>query len=356
MNIGLLLALGDSFEAMSKTGQDIQFKNIYLKSYSKNFKKVFIFSYSKEIPVGLPGNVIVLPNKYNIHRYIYAFILPIIYRRQIKNISVFRAYHLSGTAPAIIMKILYGKNFVFNYAYNYKKFAIIEKKPLQYLFNFIIEPLAYLFTKKIFVANEKYLKISRKALFLPNGVNIFMFKPKKINKQKNIKKILSVGRLEHQKNYSLLLKSLNGINVNLTIVGTGPQKDNLLKEARENNININIINSVPYNKLPAIYNASDIFILSSKIEGHPKVLLEAMASGLPVICTKVEGAREIIKNGLNGLLVENNSQSIRRQIINLISNLRLRKILSVSARRTIVENFDLKKLLIIEINTIKHLI
>ena len=53
MNIGIILALGDSFKNMAKSGQDVLFKKFYLNYFAKNFSKVYIFSYSNEKSYGL---------------------------------------------------------------------------------------------------------------------------------------------------------------------------------------------------------------------------------------------------------------------------------------------------------------
>ena len=76
MTLGIILSIGDSFQNLSRSGQDKRFIRYYLKPYSTNFRKIYIFSYENENPKRLPKNIIVVPNKYRLHRYIYAFAMP----------------------------------------------------------------------------------------------------------------------------------------------------------------------------------------------------------------------------------------------------------------------------------------
>lgn len=343
-----MLALGDSFESMAKTGQDVQFKKVYLKGYSKHFDKVIVFSYGTLIPEGLPKNVEVLPNAKKVHRYLYAFLIPFIYKHKLREASVLRAYHQSGTIPAILTHILYRKNFIFNHAFNYKNFALIEHKYLQYLLFYIVDPMAFFFAKKIFVANLKYISKSKKTIFLPNGVDTDLFRLKNNFSIGKPARIITVGRLEPQKNHLMLVQALAGLEVELTIIGNGKLKSILEKEAKKHKVRLVIVHRLEYDKLPKKLQAADIFVLSSTLEGHPKALLDAMACGLAVVGTNVEGTKEIIKHNQNGLLCELNPTSMRHEVIKLIGSAKLRKKLGLAARRTVEQNYSLDKLLITE--------
>lgn len=354
MTLGIFLAMGDSFKNMAKTGQDIQFKKFYLARFSQEFSQIYIFSYEGEKVQNLPSNIRIIPNKYALHRYLYGLVLPFLNLAYIKKCDVFRSYHLSGTIPAIITKLFFLKPFVFNYAYNYSQFAKIENKKLLSLLIRLFEPLALIFASKIFAANKNILKkfISPKAVYLPNGVDTNFFKPatRAANKKPLI---LSVGRLEKQKNFELLIYALLRINANLLIVGKGSLKSKLLSLSFKLGVNLKIIERINYFKMPKIYNQADIFILPSIAEGHPKVLLEAMACALPSIGSKIPGILDIIKNNKNGLLVNPNQDEIARSIERLIKDNNLRQKLSKAARRFVESHYDLKKLLSLEINIIK---
>lgn len=356
MTLGIFLALGDSFENMSKTGQDIRYKKFYLKIFSKKFSKVYIFSYANEKVTGLPHNVEVIPNRYNVHRYLYGPLLPFLNFTKILKCDVIRCYHLSGTVPAQFARIFFFKPYVFNFAFDYRGFAKIEKKNIQVVLFRLVQPPATFLASKIFAATRQiYSKLkSAKTAYLPNGVDTDFFKPskRKIDSKKML--VLAVGRLETQKNYFNLIKALSGINAKLLIIGTGSLKGQLQNLAKEKAVDLEIIDNVPNTQMPPIYRKADIFILPSLIEGHPKVLLEAMASGLPVIGANVEGIREIIKNHQNGLLCDTEPQSIREPLKKLMKHRKLRDQIAKEARLSIQQNFELEKLLLKEISHIKN--
>lgn len=356
MTLGIMLASGDSFKNLENAGQDSLFKNFYIKEFSKNFKKVLIFSYANEKVKDLPENVILVPNKYSIHRYFYGILMPFLNYKEINECDVLRAYHLFGTLPAIISNIIFGKKYVFNYAYDYVKFAQIDKKTIQVYILRLLKQLATLTQSKIFIAN-KVLMSNIKAkhkVFLPNGVDTKTFNNSSISKNKVIK-ILSVGRLEKQKNYNLLIDALYGLNAQLVIVGSGVLKKDLVKQANKKHISLNIIDTIPHNKIKKYYQRTDIFALPSIIEGSPKVLLEAMASERAVIGSDVEGINEVIVNGQNGILVKPNTKSLRKGLKKLILNGSLRKRLATNARKTILNNYDLSFLIKREVSELKTL-
>lgn len=353
MTLGIFLALGDSFGDMAKTGQDDRFKKFYLSRFSKNFTKIYIFSYANEKVNNLPQNVELIPNKYSIHRYIYGITLPFINIKYVLKCNVFRAYHLPGTIPAIISKIIFLKPFSFNWAYDYLEFAKIENKKIQEIFFKLLAPIAIFTASKIFAANKTILKQlpKYKTVYLPNGVDTDFFKPSAKKNKNKLPIILSVGRLEKQKNFENLISSLEGINAQLIIIGSGSLKLSLINLAKLKKVNLKIINKVPNTQMPKFYNSADIFALASIIEGSPKSLLEAMSCGLAVIATKIQGNQDIIKNNKNGLLTY--STDFSKKIVNLISNRGLCFKLGKFAREEIKSNYNLSNLIKKEIKTIR---
>lgn len=353
MNLGIFLALGDSFQDMERSGRASQFKQFYLKPFSKSFDKIYIFSYANEKVEGLPKNIKLIPNKYNLHRFLYGTLMPFLTFHQIKSIDVIRAYHLHGTLPAIITKIFFNKPFVFNWAYDYRSFAQIEKRYLQLILIFLVEPLAKIFASKIFIANHLRIE-GAKNIYLPNGVDTNFFRP--VTKIKNGKPvILSVGRLEKQKHYENLIYAASGVNARLVLVGRGRLRDRLINLAKKQKVDLEIIERVQNSKMPQIYSRADIFVLPSIIEGSPKALLEAMSCELPVIGTKVEGIENIIQDGVNGLLTGTGAKSIKTALQKYLKNSQLRIKLAQKAREFVLTNHDLKTLMRTEISTLKEM-
>jgi len=91
--------------------------------------------------------------------------------------------------------------------------------------------------------------------------------------------------------------------VYFVLVGDGPLHDAVVKKAQENNIEKQFIMTGLRRDIPELMNCFDIFVLPSLWEGLPRVIPQAMASGVPVIATKIDGSAEIIQSELNGVLV-----------------------------------------------------
>jgi len=94
-----------------------------------------------------------------------------------------------------------------------------------------------------------------------------------------------------------------------------------------------------------MYAAADIFVLPSMAEGDPLVTLEAMASGLPVIATRVGGIPNQVRDDWNGFLVDpGNEEQLAERIAYLLENPEERKRMALNSRRRAEEEFDWKKI------------
>lgn len=175
---------------------------------------------------------------------------------------------------------------------------------------------------------------ANKITVIYNAVDETMFTPRskslcrqKLGLPQNSKIILFVGNLIPRKGVEYLIRALPIIltkipNVLLVVIGDGPQRNELEHLAKELNLEQNIVftGRISTEKLCLYYGAADIFVLPSLHEGHPMVLLEAMASGLPVVATKVSGNMETVIHGKNGYLVEpKNAHQLANAIIKILS-------------------------------------
>lgn len=138
-------------------------------------------------------------------------------------------------------------------------------------------------------------------------VNPLSFYPEYISKNKE-KVFLNVGRLTKQKGQDMLIEAWNKSNTNgwkLRIVGDGELKEIYTKMIKELNMENSIEILKPTKDILNYYMSSSVFILSSRWEGLPMVLLEAMSCGLPCISFDCEtGPSQLIKDNYNGYLVE----------------------------------------------------
>lgn len=164
-----------------------------------------------------------------------------------------------------------------------------------------------------FVALSSYaLEQSKKrnpfveSVYIPNGVDLKMFKPNSVKSKKEMKTVLSVGAFTEQKRHELVIMAISKTkNLKLIIVGGGGDLKNKLRDLGLKMLGekrFEIIET-DHKSMPDIYNMADVFTLASKPhESFGIVLVEAMASGLPIVATNDPIRREIV--GDAGLFVD----------------------------------------------------
>jgi glycosyltransferase involved in cell wall biosynthesis len=168
------------------------------------------------------------------------------------------------------------------------------------------------------IANSQGLRdIARNVLpgagvsVIPNGVDMDRFTPTGPRPDGGPFRVLCVGRLEPYKGLSDLLEAVGASpdpvarQVHLDIVGDGTLRHALPDEARGLGLMDRVCfhGNLPPEAMPAAYRKAHLFVLPSYVEGMPNVILEAMASGLPVIATRIPGSEELVEDGVTGLLV-----------------------------------------------------
>ena len=136
--------------------------------------------------------------------------------------------------------------------------------------------------------------------------------------------LISVGRLDKNKNHIFLVQAFNNlknkIKYNLIILGSGNENQNLLNKIYEYKLN-NYIKIINYKDNPYPYmSISNFFILPSKIEGYPNVLLEAAVLGKLIISNNISGPREIIEKDKRGYIFNTYNYSKLFNILNKIKN------------------------------------
>jgi glycosyltransferase involved in cell wall biosynthesis len=161
--------------------------------------------------------------------------------------------------------------------------------------------------------------------------------------------------LEQQKNPLALLDAIKGLDVELVVVGNGSLRGQLQAEAERNKLAVQFLGNVPHKQLPEILNSTNVFILPSYYEGHPKTLIEAMACGLPVIGTNVLGIRELIDHGENGYLCGTTPEEIREAIKDVLSDSGARVLMGRKAREFVLEHFSLDNIVAKELALIEEL-
>jgi len=147
---------------------------------------------------------------------------------------------------------------------------------------------------------------SEKVLVIPYGVNTNNF-PAKLDYDQNTRplKILFVGQMVQRKGLSYLfqaLKSFENKNFELTIVGRGRFDEKLLDKYRPF-VEFNVVKSLTHQALIDCFHNHDVMVLPSLIEGFGHVILEAMSSGLPVICTTNTAGPDLFLSHNEGFII-----------------------------------------------------
>jgi 1,2-diacylglycerol 3-alpha-glucosyltransferase len=152
---------------------------------------------------------------------------------------------------------------------------------------------------------------------ISNGVNLGRYNPEKlpgedITEQYHLPahpRILSVGRLMKDKRLDLLIQAMRVVcdthEAHLMIIGRGSERANLKKLIKKLNLEpyIHLLGYVPEQDLPALYRASDLFVIPSMVEVQSIPALQAAATGLPIVAANSAALPELVLQGENGFLV-----------------------------------------------------
>jgi glycosyltransferase involved in cell wall biosynthesis len=205
---------------------------------------------------------------------------------------------------------------------------------------------------------ELYGIEEKKIHVIYNGVDVNRFKPRpnrvglrrKFGLEEDKKIVLFVGRLYHRKGLEILLRSIPPIiqdfgDIKFAISGTGfKKKEQSLRDlAKQLDIEdyVTFLGYVPDLKLPDLYSASDIFVLPAIYENFPFAILEAQATGLPVISTKVGGIPEFLEDNENGFLIDpGDSAQLTQRLLTLLQDPKRAEEMGKRGRSLIEEKFD----------------
>ena len=217
--------------------------------------------------------------------------------------------------------------------------------------------------------------IDRDIFLIPNGIDTECFKPMERNAglaealglgegekkeersgnwkvESGLPVIGFVGELREKKGLSALLSAYAQIckkgTVSLLIVGEirdGEDKK-LFDDFRSANpqLPITVTSHIPHTDLPAYYSLMDVFVHPSLRDGMPNAVLEAMACGKTVIATPVGGVKDVIEDGVNGLLVNvNDAEELAEKMTEALSLPEKRESIGRAARSAVVSQFTLEK-------------
>lgn len=202
-----------------------------------------------------------------------------------------------------------------------------------------------------FVAEELSIPVDRISVIC-NGVDTDRFSPRETQEKINDPIVVgTVGNLTPVKNQGVLIRACSrllndGLKVELRIAGEGPQREELTKLATCLGILNNVHLLGHLDDVPGFLRQLDIFALPSFSEANPNALLEAMASGLSCVGSRVGGIEELLDGGRVGRLTEiNNDLDLAGAISELVRNPSLRSELGKAARDHICRNYSMKQMI-----------
>lgn len=370
-NLAFFFDLGGSLKTWDDFGMLTREIAIY-NLLAEKFGKIYFLTYGDKTEFEyknlLAKNIIVLPKKIslpntNFFNLVYEFLISFCYFGKIKNCRFYKTNQNFGSIAPAISKILHPKSkLIVRSGYIASLNAELYNSPWYIkLYLRAAENLSYRFCDKALIPTKqnydilvkKYPVLKKKLSEMNNFIDTDLFRTKDIEKKYDI---IYVARLDKDKNHILLLEATNNLDLRILFVGQGPEKENLEKFVKENDLDVEFVSRVPNNDLPEYYNKSRMCVFPSLHEGNPKTLLEAMSCQLPVIGLDVLGVQNIIRHQENGWLSKPDVKELQAAIQALLHDPELCERMGKAARAYIEENFSLKKLILKEIDVYEELI
>jgi len=373
MKLGLFFTLGVSLELWHNLGLLDREKLIYERLLDQEVvDRIYWFTYGvndKRFENLLPRGILVVPMPAffagRIGSLLYSFLAPLFLRRFLRDTDVIKTNQMRGSWAGVAASILYRKPLIVRTGFTWSLFARRTTTLLS------LDRLAVFFERAAYGAADIAVVASRrdeayvtatyrlppeKLRVIGNYVDVSVFKPDP-SAVRHDDRMVFVGRLAPQKNLGNLIRALGGLPYGLDIYGHDDSlKGGLQALAEQVGARVTFHPAVPNRKLGAVLNSYSLFVLPSLYEGMPKVLLEAMACGLAVLGTNVEGINEVIRHQTSGFLVQGTDPaSLREGILALAPNRSLQKTLGAEAARHVRENYSLEAIFEKEAAVIKAL-
>ena len=175
--------------------------------------------------------------------------------------------------------------------------------------------------------------ITKNVVHMNNSISLDAFRNldrekirKKYNIAENEKLLVYIGRMAQEKNIPFMIDCFEKIKTEipsrLMIIGEGPELESFVLYVKNKGLEKDIIfpGRVEYNEIPEYYAVAQAFIMTSTTEVKPLALLEAMASGLPIIAVNACGVSDTVIDGFNGLLTGENKEEFVNAVVKVISD------------------------------------
>lgn len=239
---------------------------------------------------------------------------------------------IGGVVGRIAGKISKTKVIYTAHGYHFYKGAPI----LNWMLYFPIEWICSFMTDTLITINKEDFELAKKHMhakkieYVPGvGIDLSRFGTAKIDVNEKRKELgvpedatlfLSVGELNENKNHETVIKAIDGMDVYYIVAGIGNKLDELQEIIDKQNMTDRIKLLGFRDDVCELYNTSDIFVFPSYREGLPVALMEAMASGLPCVASKIRGNTDLIDENDGILFNPHSVEDCRKAIENIIKS------------------------------------
>lgn len=365
MDLIYIFTFDYSLSTWSSSGH-ISRESLYFKNLNEDiFDKITLITYGDDADYEFIDdfkNINIVPiysftkrPKLKILRYLKSFYLPFLLKKLLvlSNAAVIKQNQLQGCWVSIILKFITNNKIIIRTGYDAFTFSIYNKK------NYIIRFFYYLLTQFALIFSDKYTVtskvdknfleknfITKKNIFIiPNWVKYSSFVEIK-DRIDNV--ILSIGRIEKQKNLFQLIDELEGSTFKILHIGTGSQKNSLVKYAQQKKLELEIIDNLENSEIYNLLNKHKFYASLSHYEGNSKTILEALGAGCIVFASNIINNRELITNNVNGILIELSSNNLLSEIELVLDDINLQKKIQINATKRIKKINSLSKIIKLE--------
>ncbi len=304
-------------------------------------------------------------NNVSLDRRFFSLFAPFLKFRALRSADVIKTTQHRGAWTALLLKWILRKPMVARCGYVWSLFeqrggaSKSRMRMVKFLEGFVLRRADAIAVPDAFAVD--YLSslhgiADSKFTILPNFVDIEQFTPGDIA-QRSKNQFIFVGRLDSdQKRPELAIGAAERVpEAQLDIVGEGPELGRI-ESLTDEMANVRLLGKLPHDEISALMSNALGLVIPSRYEGNPKVVIEALAAGLPVIATKSQGLTEIIEDGVNGLLVDASAESIAEAMRKLMGDNQLWQRLSQGARKTAVDRYSRTSVMDREISLLTGLI
>jgi glycosyltransferase involved in cell wall biosynthesis len=361
MRVGLLPALGGGIRALAGTGQQSRLIDGYFRPYLEALEGLDYFSYLPETlaeftdDAALLGRVALHAPARPMARGRRALQIPRAHAGALRACAALRVFQITGVIPALIARRRFGIPYVTTYGFWY---ATLSQPGPQRALKGLLERLGLRHAAAVIATTpelaERARRWARRVELIPNGVDTERFQPPARPPTNTPKRVLYVGRLSQEKNLSRVIGAGAALGTEVFLVGSGPLRESLEQQVQVLGARVTFPGVIPQPALPAVYGGADAFVLASFTEGHPKVLLEAMACGVPCVASDCAGNRSLVTDERTGLLFDpHDEKALARCLERVLHEPGLAARLAGAARAEIVARYGLRALVAREIALVR---